>query len=103
MGSANAIKSLAQSEKKDPGGMNPLPQGLGGYTRRVRSRTPTEALKYKTPFRQELPQVEPRQNLKKSAHALPEARGLLSGTMKWGTPNVYRKNHLSPIKDKAKR
>ena len=83
--------------------MNPLPQGLGGYTRWVHSRAPTEASKYETLVRQELPQVKPRQNLKKSAHALPEARGLLSGTIKWGTPNVYRKNHLSPIKDKAKR
>ena len=83
--------------------MNPLPQGLGGYTRRVRSRAPTEASKYETPFRQVLPQVKPCQNLKKSAHALPEAQGLLSGTIKWGTPSVYRKNHLNPTKNKAKR
>ena len=83
--------------------MNPLPQGLGGYTWWVRSHAPTEASKYETLFFQELPQVKPRQNLKKSAHALPKARGLLSGTMKRGTPNVYQKNHLSPIKDKAKR
>ena len=82
--------------------MNPLPQGLGGYTRRVRSRAPTEASKYKILFRQELPQVKPRQNLKKSAHTLPEARGLLSGTIKWGTPSAYQKNHLNPIKNKAK-
>ena len=78
--------------------MNPLPQGLEGYTRRVRSRAPTEASKYETLVHQELPQVKHRQNLKKSAHALPEAWGLLSGT-----PNVYRMNHLSPIKDEAKR
>ena len=83
--------------------MNPLPQGLGGYTRWVRSCTPTEALKYEILFCQELPQVEPRQNLKESAHALPEARGLLMGTIKRGAPNVYRKNHLSPVKGKAKR
>ena len=82
--------------------MNPLPQGLGGYTWWVRSCAPTEALKYKTLFCQELPQVEPRQNLKKSAHALPEARGLLSGTIKRGTPSIYQKNHLNPIKNKAK-
>ena len=33
--------------------MNPLPQGLGGYTQRVRSRAPTEASKYKkcNPYR----------------------------------------------------
>ena len=83
--------------------MNPLPQGLGGYTQRVRSRTPTEASKYETLVRQELPQVKRRQNLKKSAHALPKARGLLSGTIKWGTPSIYRKNHFNPIKNKARR
>ena len=83
--------------------MNPLPQGLGGYTRRVRSSTPTEASKYKTLFCQELPQVKPHQNLKKRAHALPEARGLLSETIKRGTLSVYQKNHLDPIKNKAKR
>ena len=82
--------------------MNPLPHGLGGYTRRVHSRAPTKASKYETVSCQELLQVKPRQNLKKSAHALPEARGLLSGTIKWGTPSVYQKNHLNPIKNKAK-
>ena len=83
--------------------MNPLPQGLGGYTQWVRSRAPTKASKYETLFYQELPQVKPRQNLKKSAHTLPEARGLLSGTIKRGTLSLYRKNHLDPIKNKAKR
>ena len=83
--------------------MNPLPQGLGGYTRRVRSHAPTEASKYKTPFRQELPQVEPRQNLKESAHALPEARGLLPGTIKRGPLSKNRKNRLDPVKIKANR
>ena len=82
--------------------MNPFPQGLEGYTRWVRSRTPTEALKYETLSHQELPRVKPRQNLKKSAHALPKARGLLSGTIKRGTLSVYRKNRLDPIKFKAK-
>ena len=82
--------------------MNPLPQGIEGYTRWVRSRAPTEASKYETLFCQELPQVKPRQNLKKSAHTLPEARGLLLGTIKRGTPSVYQKNHLNPIKNKAK-
>ena len=41
MGSANAIKLF--NREKAPGGVNPLFQGLGGYTRRVRSRAPTKA------------------------------------------------------------
>ena len=40
MGLANAIKLF--NREKAPGGVNPLLQGLGGYTRRVRSRAPTK-------------------------------------------------------------
>ena len=39
-GPANAINS-SLNRNKAPGGVNPLLQGLGGYTRRVRSRAPT--------------------------------------------------------------
>ena len=41
MGLANAIKLF--NKEKPPRGVNPLLQGLGGYTRWVRSCAPTEA------------------------------------------------------------
>ena len=103
VGSANTIKTPHSNTKKAPGGVNPLLQGLGGYTQRVRLRAPTEASKYETLSCQELPQVEPHQNLTESAHSPPKARGLLLGTIKWGTLSVYRKNHFNPIKNKARR
>ena len=43
MGSANAIRTDHSNAKveKAPGGVTSLLQGLGGYTRQVRSRAPT--------------------------------------------------------------
>ena len=84
-------KTPCSTEKKAPGGVNPLLQGLGGYTRWVRSRAPTEASSTKHKSRQELPQAKSCQNLRESAHSLPEARGLLSGTIKRGTLSKDRK------------
>jgi hypothetical protein len=36
-------KTLHSNMRKAPGGINPLLQGLRGYTQRVRSRVPTKA------------------------------------------------------------
>ena len=60
-------------------------------------------LEYETPSRQDLPRAKSRQNIRESAHTLPEARGLLSGTTKKGPLSKSRKNCLDPVKIKAKR
>ena len=89
-------KTPCSMEKKAPGGVNPLLQGLRGYTRRVRSRAPTETTKYKTQSRRELLRAKSRQTLRESARTPPEARGLLSDTRKRGTLSKDRKNCLDP-------
>ena len=60
-------------------------------------------LEYETPSHQELLRAESCQNLKESAHTLPEARGLLLGTIRRGPLSNNQKNRLDPVKTKAKR
>jgi hypothetical protein len=74
-----------RKKNKDLTGVKPLLRGLGGYTRRVRSRAPIGA-KYN---REGLvPLQKLRQNLQASIYTPFEARGLLSGTIIRGTPNA---------------
>ena len=83
VGSTNAIEPLAQYEKcpwrnksTPPGPRGLHPAGALVCTHR--------GLEYETPSRQELPRAKSRQSLRESAHTLPEAWGLLSGTIKRG-------------------
>ena len=96
-------KTPCSMEKKAPGRVNPLLQGLGGYTRRVRSRAPTGTTKYKTRSRQELLRTKSRQKPQESARTPPEARGLLSDTTRRGTLSKIQEYCLSLAKTKAKR
>jgi hypothetical protein len=74
-----------RKKNQDLRGVKPLLRGLGGYTRRVRSRAPTRT-KYN---REGLgPLAKIRQNLQANARTPFEARGLLSGTVIRGTPNA---------------
>ena len=68
-------KSPCSNGEKAPRGVNPLLQGLGGYTRRVRSRAPTGTTKYKTRSRQELLRTKSRQNLGRVPALLPRLGG----------------------------
>jgi hypothetical protein len=72
-------------KNQDLRGVKPLLRGLGGYTRRVRSRAPIG-----TKYDQErlVPLQKIRQNLQASTYTPFEARGLLSGTVIRGTPNT---------------
>ena len=96
-------KTFSLNTKKAPGGVNPLLQGHGGYTRRVRSRAPTEASSTKHhPTRS----CHEPSLVKTSGRALalsPEARGLLSGTIKRGSLSKNQKHRLDLIKIEAKR
>ena len=96
------IKPLTQHEKSPLRNKStPLgPRGLhpaGALARTHRS------LEYETPSRQEPPRAKSRQNLRKSAHTLPEARGLLSGTIKRGPLSKSRKDRLDLVKIKTKK
>ena len=73
-----------------------------GYTRRVRSRAPTEASSTKHKSRRELLRVKSHQNLRESAHTPPEARGLLSDTIKRGTLSKNQKNCLDHVNNETK-
>ena len=83
MGSANAIKPLVRC-KKSPWRNKSTPPGPRGLHPTGALARTHRSLEYETPSRQELPRAKSRQNLRKSAHTLPEARGLLSGTIKRG-------------------
>ena len=102
MGSANAIKPLSRC-KKSPWRNKSTPPGPRGL-HPVGALKPThQGLEYETPSRQELPRAESRQNLRESAHTLPEARGLLSGTIKRGPLSKNQKNRLDLVNIEAKR
>jgi hypothetical protein len=72
-------------KNQDLRGVKPLLRGLGGYTRRVRSRAP-----FGTKYNRErlVPLQKIRQNLQASTYTPFEAQGLLSGTVIRGTPNT---------------
>ena len=103
MGPASTIRLLAQTEKKAPGGVNPLLQGLGGYTRRVRSRAPTGTTKYKTQSQTGAVASQVSTKPQESALTPPEARGLLSDTARRGTLSKNQKYCLNLAKIKAER
>jgi hypothetical protein len=72
-------------KNEDLRGVNPLLRGLGGYTRRVRSRAPIETKHH----REGLVSLQKIwQNLQASAYTPYEARGLLLGTIIRDTPNT---------------
>ena len=95
-------KTPCSAEKKAPGRVIPLLQGLGGYTRRMRSRAPTRTTKYKTQSRREL-LSQVLSSPQESAHTPPEARGLLSDTTRRGTLSKNQIHCLSLAKIKAKK
>jgi hypothetical protein len=72
-------------KNSDLRGVKPLLRGLGGYTRRVRSRAPI-----RTKYNRErlVPLQKILQNLQASAYTPFEAQGLLPGTVIRGTPNT---------------
>ena len=86
-------KLLAQQERS-PWRSKSLLQGLGGYTRRVHSRAPTGTTRTKHNPDGSRYKTESRQSLNDSAHTLPEARGLLSDTIKGDTLSKNRKESL---------
>ena len=102
MGLANAIKPLSQC-KKSPWRNKSTPPGPRGLHPAGALARTHRGLEYETPSRQELLRAESHQNHKESAHTLPEARGLLSGTTRRGPLSNNRKNRLDPVKIKAKR
>jgi hypothetical protein len=75
-------------------GVKPLIRGLGGYTRRVRSRAPTRT-RQKTEKGQS-PHRKRGKSLQASTITPFEAGGLLSGTIIRGTPNAPNHHWLTP-------
>jgi hypothetical protein len=75
-------------------GVKPLLQGLGGYTRRVRSRAPTRTRQKTEKGRS--PHRKRGKSLQASTITPFEARGLLSGTIIKGTPNAPNHGWLTP-------
>ena len=84
--------------KKSPWRSNSTPLGprglhpAGALTRTHRN------LKKQNPIPMVRGRTKPRQTLRGSARTPPEARGLLSGTVEWGTLSKHQRGHLSPIK-----
>ena len=101
---ARQMQNLSLKVRKRPWGneSTPLgPRGLHPAGALARTRRGLEV--QKTQSLQERLQAESRQTLRESARTPPKARGLLSCTIKRGTPSVHQKSHLNPINNEARR